>query len=96
MGALETWRKANGALHVSDLEISWNRLSAMGKGALSLDATHNVEGLLDFKVAGIQTLLDAVARRGVRGNPDAGIAAALLDRAAKAGNNEAGLLGAVV
>jgi hypothetical protein len=96
VSALETWRKANGTLQVSELQISWNRLSAMGKGALSLDAAHSVEGLLDFKVAGIQTLLDAAAQRSVRGNPDAGIAAAILDRAAKAGNNEAGLLGAVV
>jgi hypothetical protein len=96
VSALETWRKANGALQVSDLEISWSRLSAMGKGALSLDASHAALGLLDFKVAGIQALLDTAARHGVRGGADAGIAAALLDRAAKAGNNEAGLLGAVV
>jgi hypothetical protein len=96
VSALETWRKANGVLHISDLEISWARLSAMGKGALALDASHAAEGLLDFKVAGIQTLLDTAARHGVRGGANAGIAAALLDRAAKAGNNEAGLLGAVV
>ncbi len=96
VSALETWRKANGVLHVSDLEISWSRLSVMGKGALSLDATHAIEGLLDFKVAGIQTLLDTAARHGVHGGANDGIAAALLDRAAKAGNNEAGLLGAVV
>jgi hypothetical protein len=96
VSALETWRKANGALHVSDLEISWARLSVMGKGALALDASHAVLGLVDFKVAGIQTLLDTAARHGVRGGANDGIAAALLDRAAKAGNNEAGLLGAVV
>ena len=96
VSAAETWRKANGSVQISDLEMSWNRLSAMGKGALALDATHAVEGLLDFKVAGIQTLLDSATRRGLRGGADSGIAAALLDRAAKAGNNEAGLLGAVV
>ncbi len=52
--------------------------------------------LLDFKIAGIETLLDTARRHGVRGNPNGGIASALLDRAALAGNNEAGLLGAVV
>jgi hypothetical protein len=96
VSAIETWRAASGALQVRDLEISWNRLSAMGKGRLTLDDSHAVDGLLDFKVAGIETLLDMAARRGVRGGANAGIAAALLDRAAKAGSNEAGLLGAVV
>ncbi|MEJ1967599.1 MAG: DUF2125 domain-containing protein [Rhizomicrobium sp.] len=96
VSALETWRAANGVLRVSDLEISWNRFSAMGKGSLGLDDRHAMQGLLDFKVAGIQTLLDAAARRHVRGDQFRGIAQALLLRAARAGNNEAGLLGAVV
>jgi hypothetical protein len=96
IGALETWRKTNGAIHVSDLEIAWDRMSAMGKGTLGFDDKHTVTGLLDFKVAGIQALLDTAQRRGVHGDTFRGIAAALLDRAAKAGNNEAGLLGAVV
>lgn len=94
--ALESWRKANGSLRIDDLELSWERVSAMGKGALSLDDTHAVQGLLDFKVAGIQTLLDNAARHHVSAAVNQGIAAALLDRASKAGNNEAGLLGAVV
>ncbi|HXC57062.1 MAG TPA: DUF2125 domain-containing protein [Rhizomicrobium sp.] len=96
VSAVETWRKANGVLQVSDLEMSWQRLSAMGKGSLGLDDAHAVQGLLNFKVAGIQTLLETAARHGVRGNANAGIAAALLDRAAKAGNDDAGMLGAVV
>jgi len=95
-GALENWRKANGSLRIDDLELNWDRLSAMGKGALSLDDTHAVQGLLDFKVAGIQTLLDNAARHHVSAAVNQGIAAALLNRAANAGNNEAGLLGAVV
>ena len=94
--ALESWRKANGSLRIDDLELSWDRLSAMGKGALSLDDTHAVQGLLDFKAAGIQTLLDRAARHHVSATVNRGIAAALLDRASKAGNNEAGLLGAVI
>jgi hypothetical protein len=96
VSAFETFRAANGAVQVNDLEISWNRLSAKGKGRLALDGTHAVEGLLDFKIAGIETLLDTARRRGLRGNPNAGIAAALLDRAAVGGSNQAGLLGAVV
>ncbi len=68
----------------------------MGKGRLTLDENHAVEGLLDFKVAGMDTLIDLANHRGVRGAANAGIAAALLDRAANAGNNEAGMLGAVV
>ena len=96
VSAFETFRAANGGLQVNDLEISWDRLSAMGKGRLSLDGAHRIEGLLDFKVAGIETLLANAQRHGVRGNPNAGIAAALLDRAAVGGSNEAGLLGAVV
>jgi hypothetical protein len=94
--ALENWRNANGSLQIDDLELTWDRLSAMGKGALSLDDMHAVQGLLDFKVAGIQTLLDNAARHHVSAAVNRGIAAALLDRASKAGNNEAGLLGAVV
>ncbi|MEJ0027925.1 MAG: DUF2125 domain-containing protein [Rhizomicrobium sp.] len=96
VSALETFRTANGALAVNDLEISWKGLSAMGKGRLALDPTHAADGLLDFKIAGIETLLDNARRHGVRGNQNAGIAAALLDRAALAGSNPAGLLGAVV
>lgn len=94
--ALETWRKANGTLSVGDLEISWTGISAQGHGSLGLDERHAVQGLLDFKVAGIQTLLDTAARRHVHGDQFRGIAPALLVRAANAGANEAGLVGAVV
>ena len=94
--ALETWRKADGALHVDDLELSWNRFSTAGKGALSLDASHSVDGFIDFKVSGIETLLAAAARRHLSGGPDQGPAAALLSRANKARTDETGLLGAVM
>jgi hypothetical protein len=98
VSALEAWRQAGGSLYVNALEIGGDRLSAIGKGALSLDDGHAVRGYLDFKVAGIETLVRAA---GVRhsvalGAPNAGIAAALLARAAKAGTNEGGMLGAVV
>lgn len=94
--ALETWRKAGGVLHVDELDLSWNRFSTAGKGALSLDASHSVDGLIDFKVSGVEILLAAAARRHVGGGTNQGIAAALLSRAAKAGTDEAGLLGAVM
>ena len=96
VGAMEAWRLANGALQVDDLELSWDRLSAMGRGALSLGEDHGVRGYLDFKVAGIATLIATAERRRVQGAPNAGIAAALLDRAAKAGAGETGMLGAVL
>lgn len=96
VSALETWRKADGSLHVSDLEIAWDKLSAMGKGQLGLAESHAVEGMLDFKVAGIHRLIEKAAQRRIQPDSFRGIAAALLARAAKAGNNEAGLLGAVV
>jgi hypothetical protein len=96
VSALETWRKSNGALSVSDLEIIWDRVSAMGRGSLGLDDKHTVTGLLDFKLAGMEELVARARQRGVHGDSFRGIAAALLDRAGKAGNNEAGQLGAVV
>ena len=95
-GALETFRTANGVLQVSDLEIDWTKLSAMGKGQLSLGATHAVNGLLDFKLAGVEPWLAAVQHRGPHGGANNGIAAALIDRAAQAGNNQSGMLGAVL
>lgn len=94
--ALESWRKAGGSVKVDDLELSWERFSAMGKGTFSLDETHSVAGLLDCKIAGIEFFLATAARKHLSGASSQGIAAALLDRAANAGNNEAGLLGAVV
>ena len=95
-GALENWRTGGGVLHIDDLELFWSGLRATGKGSLSLDGSHAVAGLLDFKIAGMQNLIEAAGRRHLRGGLNQGIAAALLDHAAKAGNNEAGLLGAVV
>jgi len=96
VNALEAWRAAGGSLQVRDLELPFGKLSAVGKGTLSLDDAHAVRGLLDFKIAGIETLLASAQRRHVTGGPNKGIAAALLDRAAKAGANEAGMMGAVI
>jgi hypothetical protein len=94
--AAEAWRNAGGTADVSDFQISWAHTSALGKGRLSLDENHFLDGLLDFKVVGMDALVDAANHRSLQGSPNAGIAAALLDRAAKAGSNQAGALGAVV
>jgi hypothetical protein len=95
-GALEAWRRANGVVSVSDFEISWDKISTIGKGTLGLDDKHTVTGLLDFKIAGMSELVARAQRSGVHGDSFRGIAAALLDRAGRAGNNDAGELGAVV
>jgi hypothetical protein len=68
----------------------------MGTGALSLGASHRVQGFIDFKVSGIETLLEVAARRQINGGVNHGVAAALLDRAARAGTNQSGLFGVVV
>jgi len=93
---LERWRVAQGVLHVDDLELNWNRFGAIGKGTLSLDSSHAVAGWLDFNVGGMTAFLETAAHKHLSGAPNLGIAAALLDRAAKSGNNDAALLGAVI
>ena len=94
--ALESWRRDGGVLHVDDLELNWSRIGAVGKGALSLDASHAVAGLLDFKIGGMATFLDMASHQHLAGAASQGIAAALIDRAARSGNNDAALLGAVI
>ena len=94
--AVEAWRGAGGTADVTALQIGWTHMSAIGKGRLSLDENRYVSGLLDFKVVGVDQLIDTANHRGVHGAANAGIAAALLDRAAKAGTDQVGLLGAVV
>ncbi|HEV2652252.1 MAG TPA: DUF2125 domain-containing protein [Rhizomicrobium sp.] len=94
--AVEGWRTAGGTADVSDFQISWTHVSGLGKGRLSLDENHFLSGLLDFKIAGMEALIEDANHRGLRGAPNGGVAAALLDRAAKAGSNQAGMLGAVI
>ena len=94
--ALERWRRDGGVLHVDDLELNWSRIGAIGKGALSLDESHAVAGLLDFKIGGIATFLDMASHQHPAGASNHGIAAALIDRATRSGNNDAALLGAVI
>ena len=94
--ALESWRRAGGVLHVDQLELDWNRLGGIARGELTFDKAHAVDGALDFRIGGMPAFLEIASRQHLSGAPSHGIAAALIDRAAKAGNNNAGLLGAVV
>lgn len=89
--ALEAWRKASGTLHAEPFEIDWGRLDMSARGTVALDDLHRPQGLLDFKILG---MADWLAR-----NPPlrpSGVAAALRDRAAKAGSDAAGRMGAVL
>lgn len=94
--AVEAWRKAGGTADVSDIQVSWTHISGVGKGRLTMDDSHYLSGMLDFKIAGMDALIEDANHHGVRGEPNAGIAAALLDRAAKAGSNQAAQMGVVV
>ena len=89
--AVETWRKASGALRLEPVEINWGRLDMMGNGALSFDDAHRPQGIVDFKITGIPAWL----ARNPQVRPN-GIAAALRDRAAKAGSDQSGRMGAVL
>jgi hypothetical protein len=94
--ALEDWRRGGGHFDIASLQIEWTGVSAMGKGSLTLDDKRFVTGLIDFKIAGIERLIDRARRTGMNGDSFRGFVAALLQRAAKGGTNDAGQLGAVV
>lgn len=89
--ALEAWRNASGGLSLHPVEIDFDSLSMLGRGAVSLDEARRPEGAVDFKIAGMSAWL---ARR-IPARPE-GFAAALRDRAAKAGGDGAGRMGAIV
>ncbi len=85
--ALAAIARANGGLAVQQIEIARDRFDATGKGSLSLDANARPQGVLDFKIAHLQSVLGT--------NPK-GIAKALADRAAKSGSDEMGRIGIVI
>jgi hypothetical protein len=89
--ALEAWRNASGGLALDPLEFDFDRLSMLGRGSVSLDAERRPQGAVDFKIAGFGAWL----ARGVPVRPGS-FAAALRDRAAKAGDDGAGRMGALV
>ncbi len=88
---VEALRKASGTLRAEPFEISWGKLDMTGQGALALDDLRRPKGLLDFKIMGVGDWLahDVAIKPGT-------IASALRDRAAKAGSDEAGRMGAVL
>jgi hypothetical protein len=89
--AVEAWRNMPGRLHMAPLEFNWvNGPDMIGKGAMSLDDGHRAEGIVDFKITGIPGWL----ARNPQMAPD-GFAAALRDRASKAGSNEGSRMGAM-
>lgn len=87
-GALEAWRRANGAAHVDAFRVVSEPLDAMGQGSVRLDDAHRLSGLVDFKIAGMAEWLQR-DRRGP-------LADALKGRANAAGGNEAGKMGVVL
>lgn len=95
LDAVEAWRNADGAFRVDSGEIRFRDFDAMGKGALSLDDAHRPSGSVDFKFAGFARFVEH-ARAGGREGAGKAIATALLDRAAKAGSGDAGMMGAVI
>jgi hypothetical protein len=54
--AVEDWRKRDGGLKISSLEISWGDLNAKGAGALTADALHRPFGALHLSVEGRSNL----------------------------------------
>jgi hypothetical protein len=89
--ALEAWRKAGGALHANPLEFHFSTLDMLAHGRIGLDEARRVSGLLDVKVTGMPDWL-AHAPQSRPG----GFAAALRDRALKAGADQAGKMGVVL
>lgn len=89
--AVEAWRNKPGRLHLEPLEFNWaNGPDMIGRGAMSLDDGHRPEGIIDFKITGMPQWL----ARNPQMAPD-GFAAALRDRASKAGSDAGGRMGAV-
>ena len=89
--AVEAWRRAQGTLHADPFEINWSTLDMLAHGRIGLDDAKRPAGLLDFKITGMP---DWLAH-----NPQTkpgGFAAALRDRAAKAGADQAGKMGVVL
>jgi hypothetical protein len=89
--AAEAWRNAPGMVHLESLEFRWGQLDMLGRGSVSLDDARRPEGIVDFKITGMSAWL---AQNPVM-RPD-GVAAGLRERAARAGSDAAGRMGAVV
>ncbi len=51
--AAENWRKRGGSLAITNLDIGWGKADATGSGMLMIGRGQTLQGLIDFKVAGI-------------------------------------------
>jgi hypothetical protein len=74
--AVEDWRKSDGGLKISSLEISWGDLNAKGSGALTADALHRPFGALHLSIEGWSSLSQSNAST-TRTREGPGIAKAL-------------------
>ncbi|MBV8976589.1 MAG: DUF2125 domain-containing protein [Alphaproteobacteria bacterium] len=88
---LDTWRHHGGGLDAEHLEIDSATVDMTGQGRVTLDDAHRPSGFVDLKIAGMS---DWLARNELE--RPTGFAAALRARAAAAGANEAGKMGAVL
>ena len=79
---LERWRQAGGSLDVASLALAKGERRLQAKGSLGIDQGHRVEGQLDLRAAGVESLVAAVV--GQRFGAD---------RGALVGNLVGGLLG---
>lgn len=96
LNAVADWRGHGGSVHLDHVEIAWDRLSAMGDGALSLDGEHRPTGFVDLKFAGIENFLARAEREHIAAASNKGVGAALLARTRVAGADEMGRVGAVL
>ena len=53
--AAESWRKRNGALAITNLDIAWAKSDASGSGMLMIGRGQTLQGIIDLKVAGISS-----------------------------------------
>lgn len=74
--AVEDWRKRDGGLKISSLEISWGGLNAKGSGALTADALHRPFGAFHLSIGDWSHLSQSNASTIPTGE-SAGIAKAL-------------------
>jgi hypothetical protein len=96
VSAMESFRQAGGVLAVQGVQIQLPTFDALGKGQISLDDARRPSGILDFKLLGFSRFIDWSHARVADRESGMAIASALLDRAAKAGSNQSGEMGAVL
>lgn len=96
VSAAEAFRNAGGVFAVDAAQVQFATFDAMGKGRLTLDDAHQPSGLLDFRLAGFPRFVDWMHNHVADHEAGMVVASALLDRATKAGSDEAGEMGVVL